>query len=391
MGREIPFPDVPIWPVLSLSAFQHGSDTPEPSILDGGSGDYVPAGRYAICLALRLAELSPGDKVLLPAYHCSAMIDPVTYVSAKPVFYKINEDLSVDLDDIINKVDHKTRAIIIVNYFGFPQDLETLRRLCDERKLLMIEDCAHSFFGAYRGQALGSYGDYAIASLPKFFPVNDGGCLVSRSSVPFNFPLFRQGLGYELRQCFLVLENATYHNRMVLMRPLMNLIEGARSLRPRPPDGQQDPSNGLDPGLLSDFEREALDKRASAISEWISRHVSFGRIVKKRRSNFEKLLQHFSSHPGCHPLMKNLPLGVVPYMFPLWVENLDTVFPKLEDRAVPMQRFGQFLSPEVDENLCRASIAFSKNLLQLPCHQDLRPAELDWIINTVSSTICEVA
>ena len=55
---------------------------------------------------------------------------------------------------------------------------------------------------------------------------------------------------------------------------------------------------------------------------------------------------------GCWPLRPVLPEWVVPHMFPLWVENLDTVFPNLEDLAFPMQRFGQFLSPELDETIC---------------------------------------
>ena len=86
-------------------------------------------------------------------------------------------------------------------------------------------------------------------------------------------------------------------------------------------------------------------------------------------------------------MITELPEGVVPYMFPLWVDDLSTVFPVLEDRAVPMQRFGQFLWPGVDENLCRTSVEFSKHLIQLPCHQDLREDELDWVLETVSSVI----
>ena len=78
---------------------------------------------------------------------------------------------------------------------------------------------------------------------------------------------------------------------------------------------------------------------------------------------------------------------MVPYMFPLWIDNLSAVFPKLEDRAVPMQRFGQFLWNGVDETGCPNSLAFSKHLIQLPCHQELRDDEVAWIIDTVSEVI----
>jgi len=103
------------------------------------------------------------------------MVAPLSCVSASPVFYRLNEDLRVDLEDIARKIDASTYVLIAVNYFGFPQDLEKLRKFCDDHDLVLIEDCAHSFFGEFAGRPLGSYGDYAIASLTKFFPVKEGG------------------------------------------------------------------------------------------------------------------------------------------------------------------------------------------------------------------------
>jgi len=355
--------------------------------LSAGSSVYVPAGRVAIGLALRLAGVGRGEKVLLPAYHCASMVDPLSCVSANPAFYALHEDLSVDLDDISRKIDDMTRVLLVVNYFGFPQDLVTLRRYCDDRGLVLIEDCAHSFFGEHRGRPLGSFGDYAISSLTKFFPVKEGGCLISADPKLRKLPQRGRGLIAGLRHGFSGMEDAVYHGRLAALRPALGLLERVRQTGPsHDSDSADSPSIGK-LGMTEEFDDGWLNLRACGLSKWISRNVAMGRIVRKRRENFQRLLTYFEGHRGCRPLIVRLPEGVVPYMFPLWVDNLAAVFPSLEDRAVPMQRFGQFLWPGVNDDLCSTSIAFSKHLIQLPCHQDLHEDELEWTLDTVSSVI----
>ena len=129
------------------------------------------SGRVAIALALRHLGIRPGEQVLLPAYHCTAMVEPVQWASAAPVFYRIHPDTSVDLEHLQRLLTPLTRAVIVVHYFGFPQQLSSLRAFCDTHRLALIEDCAHAFFGEEAGRPLGSCGDYAIASAMKFFPI----------------------------------------------------------------------------------------------------------------------------------------------------------------------------------------------------------------------------
>jgi dTDP-4-amino-4,6-dideoxygalactose transaminase len=71
---------------------------------------------------------------------------------------------------------------------------------------------------------------------------------------------------------------------------------------------------------------------------------------------------------------------VVPYVFPLYLDHMDTVFPRLEDAAIPMQRFGQFLYGDVTPDVCRVTDDYSRNVIQLPCHQELTDDEISSII-----------
>lgn len=388
LSRWIPVPDIPIWPVLSARSLFAPRNSSEPSILDAGNSTYVMAGRVAIGLALRLAGLAEGDKVLLPAFHCSSMVEPLSSVSASPVFYRVKADLSIDLEDIAGKIDANTRALIATNYFGFPQKLEKLRSFCDDNGLVFIEDCAHSFFGEYKGRPLGSFGHYAVGSLPKFFPVKEGGCLVTSDPKARELVLRRRGSMVELRQIYSTIEDAVYCHRLTLFGPAIGALRTVRragSRRRR--QGIGDETSAMPTGELEEFDAQWLEMSPSRMSKWFSRRTSTGKMVKRRRDNFHRMASRFTATRGCRPLFAQQPMGVVPYMFPLWVDNLAAVFPKLEDLAMPVQRFGQFLWSGVDETVCPNSAGLSKHLIQLPCHQELRAAELDWMLDTAGEVI----
>ena len=60
----------------------------------------LTSGRVSIATALRVMGVERGERVLLPAYNCKSMVDPVSAMGYEPVLYKINPDLTIDLTDI---------------------------------------------------------------------------------------------------------------------------------------------------------------------------------------------------------------------------------------------------------------------------------------------------
>ena len=118
------------------------------------------------------------------------------------------------------------RAMIVVHYFGLPQPMTAIRRFCDEHRIALIEDCAHALFGQTDDQPIGSTGDYAIASLAKFLPTTDGGCLVGkrRSALP-RTP--RKSAIDELRSVANALEIGARNQRL---RGLNGLLTGGFTL-----------------------------------------------------------------------------------------------------------------------------------------------------------------
>jgi dTDP-4-amino-4,6-dideoxygalactose transaminase len=393
VGRLIPRPDIPLSPVLSWHTFAPVRFSSTPAVVDNRRVIHVTAGRVAIAHALELAGIGAGQKVLVPAYHCISMVEPLLQVGALPVFYALRDDLSVDLDDVARKIDGETRGMTTVNYFGFAQDLSLLRRFCDERGLCFVEDCAHSFFGSFAGRPLGAFGHFAIASLTKFFPVRDGGCLVlgANASTDPKMRLRSQGLGASVAAAVDCVEEAVSLGRLRGLAPAVVLSNWAKriarsTLHPTALRHSDNPAQWRS-GKKGGFDPAWMDVCATATSRAIARYAERSRIVEARRRNYARLLRDFSGLRRCRPVFSRLPDGVVPYMFPLWIDHLDDVFADLEDRAIPMQRFGQFLWPDMDEGFCAITRRLSRDSIQLPCHQDLTEDEIGTLVGRVRAIV----
>ena len=383
---KYPQPAIPTDPILSGATFGYDRGPRMRSVCDAGQVRYVTSGRVAIGLALREMRVTTGDQVLVPAYHSRSMVEPVIWTGAEPVFYRVGMDTAIDLNDIATRITPRTRVLMVTNYFGFPQDLVAIRAFCDAHAIRMLEDCAHGFFGEHAGRPLGSFGDYAIASSMKFFPLYDGGCLISSRYDLSAVRLVSGGIKFELKTAINTLEKGFEYHRMRPLRWLLSLPMVLKNLvwgmlkRGKVVDAASiapDSSHGA-----FTFEEKWLDKRASLMSGLIMRMASVNRITSARRANYLHLQAALGSLPGCRPLYPLLLEGVAPWVFPLLTDAPAEVFPALRNAGVPVVRFAEFLWDGVDASVCPASVALSRRVLQFPCHQELRPAEIDWMVAT---------
>jgi len=383
---------IPSVPVLSLAAFTGARRTALPSLLDDADVRLVTSGRIAIGLALRALGVGPGDVVLVPAYHSPSMVPPAHWCGATVAFYRVRPDTAPDLDDVEAKIAAgRVKAILATHFFGIPQDLAPLRALCDRHGIGLVEDCAHCFFGARDGVAVGSTGDYAIGSTMKFFPIYEGGCLVSRRH-RLDIVLRGAGAGFELKTALNTLEAAFAQGRLPVLRLLLALPLRLKSalwtaLKSRGPRGGGNgtaaaPAAALAPSSSDssfDFDARWADKRSSWFSRFVLRAVSPARIVAHRRRNYLELQRALDGAPGCRPLFPRLPDGACPWMFPLLVDRPQAVADALQRAGVPITRFGAALWEGVDASVCATSVELGRHLIALPCHQALADAERAWL------------
>lgn len=383
-------PLIPIAPILSGASFRRAAPARLRTVLDAGAARLVTSGRIAIAIALREMGVGPGDTVLVPAWHSLSMIPPVLWLGARPLFYKLNDDASADLADIAAKAPG-SRALMATHYFGFHQEVQAIRALCDAHGVQMLEDCAHCFIGEYKGRPVGSFGDYAIASSMKFFPMYEGGALVSNRHALDKVALHSAGAGFEAKALLASLENGFAYGRLPAVRAALWLPMKARDalwgmLKARRPAGDvalAPPSSDSS----YDFDPRWLDKRSSLFARAMLRLVSPARIAGLRRRNYQRLLDALRGLPGVRPLYPALPEGVCPWVFPLVADDPEPLFERLLGARVPVVRFGQDLWEGVDESVCANSVALSKSVLSFPCHQELREHELEWMIGAIREAV----
>ena len=330
------------------------------------------------------------------------MVEPVVHAPGTPVFYRIREeDASVDLEDIAARIDGKTKAIIVTHYFGFPQDLLAIRAFCDAHQLVLIEDCAHVFFGEYASKPIGSFGDYAFASPMKFFPLYDGGYFIS-SKYPLNeIQLDSSDLIFNLRALYTILYRSNKYDRINVIKPIMQGFEISKKLikyivtiaTPEKAGQQSQDSqgkygfSGYFSGKAGEFDPAWIHRRMSWASRMVIKLASKSRIATRRRMNYLRLNQAFSDLPGCRPLYPKLPETVVPYVYPLVFEKPLELFAILKKKGIPISRFGEYQWYAFDPSEFPEATKLSHQVLQFPCHQEINEKELSWIISCVRQAI----
>jgi len=348
----------------------------------------VSSGRAAIALALQHARVGDGDEVLVPAYHCESMISPIRYVGALPVFYRVTRDTAVDLVDLEAKITPQTRVILATHYFGFPQAVGKLRELCDRYGILLVEDCAHAFFGTVNGAPIGAFGDYSVGSAMKFFPLFDGGLLASSRHDLSSLRLFHPSLRMQLKGSIAILEYALRYGRLNAVRVPLQAAMAVKDIfwNTAKRLTRNRISHGLSPASSQGgytLEPQWINARISRISELILSHTRMDRIGDRRRENYELIVTALSGVPGIQPLFSRLPNAVVPLVVPMLLDDPLTAFSSLKNAGVPIWRFGEYLDPAIDDTVCTNAAFLSKHVLQFPCHSELRRDEIDWMIATI--------
>lgn len=123
------------------------------------------AGRIALAAILDALEIAADDEVIVPAYTCVAVPNPILFRGARPVYADVERDFpNVDVEDVNRKVTPKTRAIVVQHTFGYPANMAALGDLATARGLPLIEDCTHALGAELAGRRVGTFGYAAFFS-----------------------------------------------------------------------------------------------------------------------------------------------------------------------------------------------------------------------------------
>lgn len=149
----------------------------------------VGSGTDALILSLKALGLEKGDEVIIPAMTFIATANAVLHCGAKPIFTDIlpNSPL-IDSSKIEEKITKHTKAIIPVHLYGYPCDMDYLKKLAKKYNLFIVEDACQSHGTLYKNKKTGSLGDIAAFS---FYPsknlgaFGDGGVITTSNKKLF--------------------------------------------------------------------------------------------------------------------------------------------------------------------------------------------------------------
>lgn len=157
-------------------------------------------------LVLRWFDIGPGDEVIVPAYTYCATANVVVHCGAIPVFVDVNEaDFNISVDRIREAITDKTKAVITVDFAGFPCDYDEINTLLNEPdikarfsprnerqqqlgRILLMADAAHSFGAWYKGRHTGPLCDVSVFSFHavKNLTTAEGGAVALQFGEPFD-------------------------------------------------------------------------------------------------------------------------------------------------------------------------------------------------------------
>lgn len=131
-------------------------------------------------------KLEKNQCIALPAYigwspiEGSGVFDPVRETGVKYIFYKVDKNLNIDIDDYKRIIDeNEVKLSIIIHYFGFvDSNYKEFIEISKEKSIFILEDEAHAMYSDLIGGISGRMGDACIFSLHKMLPLNEGGAVV---------------------------------------------------------------------------------------------------------------------------------------------------------------------------------------------------------------------
>ena len=149
----------------------------------------VNSGTSALHCACIAAGVGFGDEVITTPITFAASANCIVYCGARPVFADINpETYNIDPESIKKCITKHTKAIVAVDFTGQAVEIDKIIDICDEHKLIFIEDAAHSLATKYKGKQVGNLADMTCFS---FHPVKtitggEGGAILTNNIELYN-------------------------------------------------------------------------------------------------------------------------------------------------------------------------------------------------------------
>ena len=153
----------------------------------------------ASCNPLRKKKLNIGDEVLIPGICWSTSLWPLVQYGLKPVFVDVDVNtLNINIDDLRKKISNKTKVIFCVHVLGNSTNMNEIKKIVKEKKLILIEDTCESLGSNFKKKKLGSFGDFGTYSFYYSHQISsgEGGMVVCNSKDDYDILLALRAHGW---------------------------------------------------------------------------------------------------------------------------------------------------------------------------------------------------
>jgi len=371
-------------PTLRFTDLRHHHDPAAAALMRDRNLIFTYNGRGAIFQLL--TALPAGDKkfILVPAFHCPTVVEPLIRAGYQPRFYAITPRLEIDIADLRSRLDENVAAVIVINYFGFPAALSEVRKLSDRFGAILVEDCAHSFLSADPVRLCGQQSDAAIFSFKKLAPTLVGGAIRVNSlpcAVPE--PQMNASLGNSLQLLRRAMSEAVDNSDSMPVRWVRSIIGklrgGWRAAKTMPDSDNTD-------GEPATFDYPYVDRLARSSLPGLARRVlaaaPLAEYVTRRRRNYELLASILGEIDGMQSVYPELPGDVCPWAYPVLLDNRAQLDIRLHAAGVPLFTFGETLHPAFEDVAQRDVTLYAgarwivDRILCFSIHQQLDEAQI---------------
>lgn len=350
---------------------EYGSEHPGIALPDGyfssfesfGHCTWLRSGREALHLvALNLKADKNQPVVLMPAYCCHSMVDPFEKAGWKVVYYRLNEDLTVDLEYLSNLlVMLHPKAVLTMNFYGSASTVDAVSIIkCGSPECVCIEDFSHCTFclsDIYNEQV-----DYYVTSIRKSVGVCDGSVIISKDSLDES--LIEEG-----------------DTEFVSVRKNSQKLKAEYTYSQ---DKEQKdtffPELRRQEGELDVFEGV---HRISSTGKEMLKVLNGAMIRYARQQNMKHILDLLGGKVESIPGIARC-LSGAPFSLPILVKNRDEVQQKLAKRGV----YAPVLWPICEEarSICPASARMADEMLSIPIDQRYNYDDIEEIAKIVLET-----
>ncbi|MBZ9631503.1 dTDP-4-amino-4,6-dideoxygalactose transaminase [Salegentibacter sp. LM13S] len=323
----------------------------------------TPSCTAALEMGALLANIQPGDEVIMPSFTFSSTANAVLIFGAKPVFCEVRaSDMNIDVNRIEELITSKTKMIIPIDYAGVPCDIEEIMQIAKKHDLIVMQDCAQSYGSMYKGEISGKRAHIACYSFhdTKNFSCGEGGAIV------VNKTEWRERASY-------IMEKGTDRNKV---------IKGLQSKYSWIEKGSSYLLSDILAGMLLaqlEEEEEIKQKRKSIYDLYLNE-------LKKYEDNGYFTIQHLEedkvSNYHCFWLIFNSNERRELFVDKMEIEGISAY-----TSYIPLHSSKMGLKLGYIKEDLPLTEDLASRLVRLPLYPDLTSAEIKHIIKTIKETL----